>query len=135
MGYSNVTNCSVDCLNVTTKTLNDDLFGDSIPLEFKQKLFWSILFGLMIVCSVTGNLIVIIVVLTTEKMKNLTNYFIVNLSVTDIVVSVFNVIFNMIYMLNSNWPFGYMYCKISNFIAVLSVSASVFTLVTISIDR
>jgi len=50
-------------------------------------------------------------------------------------VSTLNVIFNFIYMLNSDWPFGQFYCKVSNFIAILSVAASVFTLMAISIDR
>lgn len=36
---------------------------------------------------------------------------------------------------NSHWPFGKVYCKISNFIAILSISASVFTLTAISCDR
>lgn len=35
----------------------------------------------------------------------------------------------------SHWPFGKVYCKISNFIAILSIAASVFTLTAISCDR
>ncbi|RZB84953.1 7tm 1 domain containing protein, partial [Asbolus verrucosus] len=50
-------------------------------------------------------------------------------------VSTLNVTFNFVYMLNSHWPFGELYCKISQFIAVLSVCASVFSLMSISIDR
>ena len=50
-------------------------------------------------------------------------------------VSTLNVVFNFIYMLNSDWPFGQFYCKVSNFIAIVSVAASVFTLMAISIDR
>ena len=34
-----------------------------------------------------------------------------------------------------NWIFGSIYCTINNFIAYLSVAASVFTLMAISIDR
>ncbi|KAH0819971.1 hypothetical protein GEV33_002820 [Tenebrio molitor] len=49
-------------------------------------------------------------------------------------VSTLNVTFNFVYMLNSHWPFGELYCKISQFIAVLSVCASVFSLMSISID-
>uniref|UniRef100_A0A1A9VSM4 G-protein coupled receptors family 1 profile domain-containing protein n=1 Tax=Glossina austeni TaxID=7395 RepID=A0A1A9VSM4_GLOAU len=59
----------------------------------------------------------------------------VNLSVADAMVSCLNVTFNYIYMLNNDWPFGELYCKISQFIAILTISASVFTLMAISIDR
>lgn len=65
--------------------------------------------------------------------KNL--LFTVNLSVADTMVSTLNVIFSFIYMLHSHWPFGELYCKISQFISALSVCASVFSLMAISIDR
>jgi len=50
-------------------------------------------------------------------------------------VSSLNVTFNYYYMLDSDWPFGEFYCKLSQFIAMLSICASVFTLMAISIDR
>lgn len=59
----------------------------------------------------------------------------VNLSVADTMVSTLNVTFNYVYMLKYNWPFGEVYCKISQFIASLSICASVFSLMAISIDR
>lgn len=61
--------------------------------------------------------------------------FTVNLSVADTMVSTLNVTFNYVYMLKYNWPFGEVYCKISQFIASLSICASVFSLMAISIDR
>lgn len=59
----------------------------------------------------------------------------VNLSIADAMVSALNVTFNFTYMLNSHWPFGTLYCKISQFVATLSICASVFTLMAIAIDR
>lgn len=67
--------------------------------------------------------------------KLTSSLFAVNLSVADAMVSTLNVTFNFTYMLNSDWPFGHFYCKFCQFIAVLSISASVFTLMAISIDR
>ncbi|CAO1423084.1 unnamed protein product [Diamesa tonsa] len=68
-------------------------------------------------------------------MRTVTNYFLVNLSIADTMVSTLNVTFNFVYMLNSDWPFGTLYCKISQFVAILSICASVFTLMAIAIDR
>lgn len=34
-----------------------------------------------------------------------------------------------------HWPFGSVYCVINNFVAYLTVSASVLTLMAITIDR
>ena len=50
-------------------------------------------------------------------------------------VSTLNVIFNFISMVTNDWPFGRVYCKISQFVAVISICGSVFTLMAISIER
>lgn len=104
-------------------------------LPWYQQIIWSLLFGSMVLIAAGGNAIVIWIVLTHERMRTVTNYFIVNLSFADIMVSTLNVIFNFVYMLDGHWPFGDAYCKISNFISILSVAASVFTLMAISLDR
>jgi len=104
-------------------------------LPLWRQLLWSLLFAGMVVVATGGNLIVIWIVLANKRMRTVTNYFLVNLSVADAMVSTLNVTFNYTYMLNSHWPFGTLYCKISQFVAVLSISASVFTLMAISIDR
>lgn len=104
-------------------------------LPWYQQIVWSLLFGSMILIAAGGNLIVIWIVITHKRMRTVTNYFIVNLSVADTMVSTLNVIFNFIYMLNGDWPFGEVYCKFSNFISILSVTSSVLTLMAISIDR
>ncbi|KAL0281394.1 UNVERIFIED_CONTAM: hypothetical protein PYX00_002393 [Menopon gallinae] len=108
---------------------------DKFILPWWRQLLWSILFATMIIVSTGGNLIVIWIVLTNKRMRTVTNYFLVNLSIADIMVSTLNVTFNYTYMLNSDWPFGYLYCKINPFIAVITICASVFTLMAISIDR
>ncbi|XP_064095584.1 tachykinin-like peptides receptor 99D isoform X2 [Macrobrachium nipponense] len=70
-----------------------------------------------------------------RRMRTVTNYFLVNLSAADLLMSVLNCIFNFIYMLHSDWPFGSVYCTISNFMANVTIAASVFTLMAISFDR
>jgi len=68
-------------------------------------------------------------------MRTVTNYFLVNLSVADLMMSLLNCAFNFIFLLNSHWPFGVVYCTINNFVAHVTVASSVFTLVVISFDR
>ncbi|XP_008215771.1 tachykinin-like peptides receptor 99D isoform X2 [Nasonia vitripennis] len=123
-------------------TGNASLFDDSdaqnsnkFILPWWRQIIWTVLFAGMIVVATGGNLIVIWIVLAHKRMRTVTNYFLVNLSIADAMVSTLNVIFNYTYMLNSHWPFGNLYCKISQFIAVITICASVFTLMAISIDR
>uniref|UniRef100_A0A1B6D2R7 G-protein coupled receptors family 1 profile domain-containing protein n=1 Tax=Clastoptera arizonana TaxID=38151 RepID=A0A1B6D2R7_9HEMI len=100
-----------------------------------KQIIWTFLFSGMVVVSTGGNLIVIWIVLANKRMRTVTNYFLVNLSIADTMVSTLNVTFNYVYMLSSDWPFGNLYCKINQFVAVLSICASVFTLMAISVDR
>ncbi|KAK9506812.1 hypothetical protein O3M35_008678 [Rhynocoris fuscipes] len=68
-------------------------------------------------------------------MRTVTNYFLVNLSFSDLMMSIFNCIFNFVYMINNDWAFGRPYCTINNFIANVTVAASVFTLTSMTLDR
>ncbi|VVC27941.1 Neurokinin receptor,G protein-coupled receptor, rhodopsin-like,GPCR, rhodopsin-like, 7TM [Cinara cedri] len=109
--------------------------SNQFELSWWHQLAWTALFVPMITVATGGNLIVIWIVMTNKRMRNVTNYFLVNLSIADAMVSTLNVSVNFSYMLTSNWSFGTAYCKISQFVAVLSICASVFTLMAISIDR
>ena len=44
--------------------------------------------------------------MSNARMRSVTNYFIINLSMADIINATFNVIPNFTYMLTGNWPFG-----------------------------
>lgn len=70
-----------------------------------------------------------------REMRTITNYFLLNLSIADLLMSSLNCMFNFIYMLNSDWPFGSFYCRVNNFMGNVTVATSVFTLVAISFDR
>ncbi|XP_049870340.1 tachykinin-like peptides receptor 86C, partial [Pectinophora gossypiella] len=75
------------------------------------------------------------IVTAHRSMRTVTNYFLVNLSCADLMMASLNCLFNFIYMLHSDWIFGLWYCQLSNFLANVTVAASVFTLTGISFDR
>ncbi|XP_013794541.1 tachykinin-like peptides receptor 86C [Limulus polyphemus] len=110
-------------------------FTSQYVLPWWQQLFWTITFGLMVTIATFGNIIVIWIVIAHRRMRTVTNYFLLNLSLSDLMMATFNCIFNFIFMLHSHWPFGSVYCTVSNFIAYLTVSVSVFTIAATSIDR
>lgn len=117
-------------------TMADCGWGDQFILPWYMQMFFYILFSTMVIVAAGGNLIVIYIVLADRKMRSITNIFLVNLSIADAMNATFNVVFNFTYMLNKlNWRFGHMYCKICAFVSVLSISASVLTLMAISFDR
>ncbi|XP_073985809.1 tachykinin-like peptides receptor 86C isoform X4 [Rhodnius prolixus] len=72
--------------------------GARMPLELQ--LAWAGLFTGMVFVAVAGNLIVIWSVFAHRRMRTVTNYFLVNLSLSDLLMSTFNCLFNFVYMVN-----------------------------------
>ncbi|XP_046643009.1 neuromedin-K receptor-like isoform X2 [Daphnia pulicaria] len=112
-----------------------DNYSSPYLMPWPQRTSWIAIFTLMLFVAIVGNTLVAWIVLAHRRMKTVTNYFLVNLSLADLTMSLFNCIFNFTFMLNSHWPFGGFYCTVNNFIANVTVAASVFTLVAISFDR
>ncbi|XP_074040996.1 tachykinin-like peptides receptor 99D isoform X2 [Leptinotarsa decemlineata] len=111
------------------------LAGLKFTLPIWRQVLWSILYAGIVLVATGGNVIVIWIILAHKKMRTVTNYFLLNLSIADTMVSICNVTFNFWYMLYAHWPFGSVYCKITQFFAALSICSSVYSLMSISIDR
>lgn len=94
------------------------------------------LYSAVFIVALLGNGLVCFVVHTMPRMKTVTNYFIVNLAVGDILMTLFCVPFSFVPMLVLRyWPFGEIMCKIVNYSQAVSVFVSAYTLLAISIDR
>jgi len=104
-------------------------------LSWQLQLIYVVAFVFIVVVATSGNAIVIWVVVAHKRMRTVINYFLVNLAVADALISVLNTLFNFVYMINNNWPFGRAYCRFAQFIAPCTISASVFTFMAIAIDR
>ncbi|XP_013173847.1 PREDICTED: neuromedin-K receptor-like [Papilio xuthus] len=96
---------------------------------------WLIVFAVMLLLAIIGNTLVIWIVLAHRRMRTVTNCFLVNLAVADLLMATLNGAPNFVFLVTANWPFGSITCRASNFTANLTVSAGVFTLVAITVDR
>ncbi|XP_039628698.1 neuropeptide FF receptor 1-like [Polypterus senegalus] len=88
---------------------------------------------IFLLCMV-GNSLVCLIVLKNKKMRTVTNMFILNLAVSDLLVGIFCMPTTLVDNLITGWPFNNAVCKMS-VIQGASVSASVFTLVAIAVER
>ncbi|KAK6641501.1 hypothetical protein RUM44_013213 [Polyplax serrata] len=68
-------------------------------------------------------------------MQSVTNYFICNLALADIVIGFFAIPFEFQAALLQRWTLSEFMCAFCPFIHVLSVNVSVFTLTAIAVDR
>ncbi|NXU00679.1 NPFF2 protein, partial [Buphagus erythrorhynchus] len=89
---------------------------------------------IFLLCMV-GNGGVCFIILWSKHMRTVTNLFILNLAVSDLLVGLFCLPTTLLDSIVAGWPFGSLVCKMSGTIQGISVSASVFTLVAIAVDR
>ncbi|XP_042278528.1 neuropeptide FF receptor 1 like 2 [Thunnus thynnus] len=91
-------------------------------------------FFIFLLCMV-GNILVCLIVLGNRRMRTVTNLFILNLAISDLLVGIFCIPTTLVDNLITGWPFSNTVCKMSGFVQGVSVSASVFTLVAIAVER
>ncbi|XP_044584679.1 RYamide receptor-like isoform X2 [Cotesia glomerata] len=101
---------------------------------FKNTAYF--LYGIIFVVALVGNALVCYVVWSIPRMRTVTNYFIVNLAVSDILMTLFCVPTSFLStLILQYWPFGAELCPIVNYAQAASVLVSAYTLIAISIDR
>ncbi|XP_052281144.1 cholecystokinin receptor type A-like [Dreissena polymorpha] len=93
------------------------------------------IYGLIFITSVVGNLLVIITLVQNRRMWTVTNVFLLNLSVSDLLLAVFCMPFTIIPIMLKNFVFGEIVCVSIRYLQGVSVSVSCFTLVAISLER
>ncbi|KAG8515143.1 Neuropeptide FF receptor 2, partial [Galemys pyrenaicus] len=91
-------------------------------------------FLIFFLCMV-GNTVVCFIVMRNKHMHTVTNLFILNLAISDLLVGIFCMPITLLDNIIAGWPFGSTMCKISGLVQGISVAASVFTLVAIAVDR
>ncbi|XP_062554736.1 neuropeptide SIFamide receptor-like [Armigeres subalbatus] len=95
----------------------------------------SVAYALIFIVGLLGNISVVIVVKKSTMMRSPTNRFIVNLAYADLLVNFLCLPFTLIGNLYPAWILGVFFCKTVSYLQGVSVSASVNTLMAISIER
>ncbi|CAF0951079.1 unnamed protein product [Rotaria sordida] len=102
---------------------------------FHTRMGFACAWIIIAVAGIIGNGLVIFVAIRFQKLNNVTNCFIVNLGITDIVFLVFCMPLLVVQYTLEHWLFNQIFCKLLNFISFVSVLVTVLTLVIMTIDR
>lgn len=95
-----------------------------------------LMYTLVVLLSVGGNTLVVFSIIAHQRMKTVTNYFILNLACADMLTAVLCIPFTLIAnLLMRYWPFGPWMCPIVTYAQSVAVFLTAFTLVGISLDR
>ncbi|XP_046911653.1 prolactin-releasing peptide receptor isoform X2 [Dermatophagoides farinae] len=117
---------------------NEDFIDNEqeIPLSLWIKIIFYVVYLIICLLGICGNLIVCYIVARKSTMHTVTNVFIANLALSDILLCLFAVPFTPLYLITfKNWIFGRALCHLVPFAQGVSVYISAFTLMSIAIDR
>ena len=126
-----------DMMNNGSAGANGTMYhGEDFSMPTYAQVVMILMYTTITVLAVGGNSIVVYIVLAYQRMRTVTNYFIVNLSLSDIIMSCICIPFTFIAnMLVHYWPFGAIMCPLVTYAQAVAVFLSAFTLVAISLDR
>lgn len=131
-GFNNSTGV-LDGLNLPMPDYNATI-NDIIEDKVVQVLFF-ILYTTIFVLGIFGNVLVCYVVFRNKAMQTVTNLFITNLALSDILLCVLAVPFTPLYTFLGRWVFGSLICHLVSYAQGISVYISTLTLTSIAIDR
>ncbi|XP_053958479.1 trissin receptor isoform X2 [Anastrepha ludens] len=99
------------------------------------RIIFITLYTLVFCCCFFGNLLVILVVTLSRRLRSITNFFLANLALADFCVGLFCVLQNLSIYLIESWVFGEFLCRMYQYVHSLSYTASIFILVVICMER
>ncbi|TKR73180.1 hypothetical protein L596_020520 [Steinernema carpocapsae] len=120
---------------------NCNFFDDIYNIQ--ENLFWKhigpgnivIPYGVVCIFGALSSLFVIISVVRTAHLRNLRNYFIVNLAFSDLTLCVVTGPLTQYFTLNLFWPWGDLSCRVMASVQAVNMFVSCLTLVLIAMDR
>ncbi|XP_078493339.1 tachykinin receptor isoform X1 [Ciona intestinalis] len=137
MNISSTRDPSERMLTDVTATTEDHHEDEENPFaQSPYAIFgWSVVYGLLVVVALVGNLGICWIVIRNKRMQTVTNFFLASTAFADSNVIGFNTVFNFTYALNNDWYFGKAFCHFINFVPIGAVLASILSITVISLDR
>ncbi|XP_029660851.1 neuropeptide CCHamide-2 receptor-like isoform X1 [Formica exsecta] len=109
---------------------------DYVPYDQRPETYIvPAVFSLILVVGVTGNGILVLILLCHANMRNVPNTYVLSLALGDLLVIVTCVPFTSILYTIESWPWGLTICKLSECAKDISIGVSVFTLAALSAER
>lgn len=127
---SNVTDASTSVSDVST-----DMTGTNIINEGNSHVLWIIVDCFLFITIVLGNVLTILAIAVTRRLRHVvSNYFILNLAVSDLLVGI-SLPYHLAFYVNSALNHVELICILRFVIISLACGGSIYNLIVIAIDR
>ena len=85
--------------------------------------------------AIGGNSLVICIIVRNRSMRTVTNFFLANLAVADLMVALFCIIPQVMWFVSPTWMLGAAMCKLHKYMLGVTTKASIFIMMAISGER
>jgi hypothetical protein len=121
--------------DITNKSTDTSHSRQLEALDAPMRAFLVCLYSTTSCLAFFGNVVVIIVEIFGKRSAINLRKFLINLAVSDIMIGVFCVPFTYTDFMLGRWIFPFWLCPTAQFVQILSVFVTAFTLTIISIER
>ncbi|UXI21734.1 nuclear pore complex protein Nup85 [Sarcoptes scabiei] len=128
-------NSIIDRNNQSIEIRRIDSFEELELLNKNWQILIITLYTLTAIVALIGNLIAICVLVFGRRSSKELRFFLVNLSLSDILMAIFSIPFTYLDFMLGRWIFAPSFCPIVQQIQITCVIVSVYTLTAIGIDR
>lgn len=117
---------------------SDDGFlssGQLYDVPISLLILLCVAYGAVSLAAIIGNTSVLYFVVRKKRLRSVTNMFIANLAIADILIGSFAIPFQFLSALLQRWILPNFMCAFCTFVQIVSVNVSIFTLAAIAADR
>ncbi|XP_054156869.1 RYamide receptor-like [Oppia nitens] len=122
-------------INLTNYTIIDELGPQLEAIPSKYHIIVVLVYTVTAVCALLANALAIWVLASGTRTSAEMSKYLINLSVSDIIMSAFSTPFSYTNFMYGRWLFWPGFCPVVLSIQVLSMFVSIYTLIAIGIDR
>nr|AOG12997.1 serotonin receptor type 2B [Homarus americanus] len=109
--------------------------GGGGPLTTPAANWWGLVALLVVLLTLFGNILLILAISWDRRLQNMTNYFLLSLAVTDLMVASLVMPLSIVVLILGHFPFSSELCLLWISLDVLFCTASIMHLCTLSVDR
>jgi len=113
------------------KSLSEELAFRTVALVWTE----TVLFAVINIVAFFGNLLTCYAVYRNQRLRTLSNMFVIALGVSDILISTFCMPFSVVTLFHGRWMFGESFCRLEGFGIFTFGMASLLTMGLIAISR
>jgi hypothetical protein len=105
----------------------------SNPLFVEQLILF--IYSLIFLIGVVGNIMTIIIIKYNTHLRTPTNFYLLNLTVSDLMILMCNLPLEMLEIHHREWPLSIVFCKLRNISAEFFTCSSILTILAFTCER